>query len=82
MTKVALSRELLNRLKKLGYKYLLITDVKVICPKNMLYTMTLKPDRVIPACMTFSCTGIDDPLITGALARTADSCPVYVEMPE
>lgn len=82
MKKVELTRELHDRLKNSGYKYLLITDARVICPVNMLYTMTLKPNRLIPACQAFSCTGIDDQLVTGALASTRENCPIFIEMPE
>jgi hypothetical protein len=82
MKKVALTRELHTRLKKRGYKYLLITDVTVSDTDNLLYTMTLKPDRVIPASQMFSCTGIDDALVTGSLGRNKRGCSLMVEVPE
>lgn len=82
MKKVELTRELHNDLKQSGYRYLLITDAVVICPVNRLYSLTLKPDKGIPACQVFSCTDIDDVLITGFLNKQQANCSLYVEMPE
>ena len=81
MKKVELTREIHNDLKKSGYKYLLITDAAVICPVNRLYSLTLKPDTAIPACQVFSCTDIDDVLITGFLSQAQSNCSLFVELP-
>jgi hypothetical protein len=81
MKTVALTREVHTTLKDRGYKYLLITDVNRDSP-GIDYLLTVKPDKEIPASQTYSCTGIDDVIITRFISTCPTQCSVYVELPE
>lgn len=65
-------------LKKRGYEYFLITSLQLSNGQN-IHSVTVKAEKEIPAGMKYSCTGIDDPMITSFIYKKGLDCEIFVE---